>query len=145
MATTLLALSVAILIMVGLVVGARRPRIPMPVTFKNLKELRTVSGVAKWANKQLGDNRNSRSRLQHSVFLFAYNSTWMARIPVEELAILSPFIDLIIEGKGPPPILSAEYEDERPATLKRFKERMQAEGRWPRSPRSDPDPPWVGH
>jgi hypothetical protein len=50
----------------------------------------------------------------------------------QDLAVLAPFIDQVIAGKGPPPILSAEYEDTRPATLGTFRARMQAEGLWPR-------------
>ena len=29
------------------------------------------------------------------------NYSWMGRIPVSELVILQPFIDLVIDGKGP--------------------------------------------
>lgn len=54
----------------------------------------------------------------------------MGSIPVEELAILHPFIDLIIDGKGPPLNQPAEYDD-RPEVLRKFKQRMQAEGLWP--------------
>jgi hypothetical protein len=132
MATTLIAAIAVTLLVFALVVGARTPS--MPVTFKNLDEERAVYGVALWASKQMGIKPGD-PRLKCSLYLWAYSSNlnWMGRIPIEELALLSPFIDLIIEGKGPPRNLPAEYEDTRPEKLKRFKERMQTEGLWPQS------------
>ena len=49
----------------------------------------------------------------------------------QELALVAPFIDECIAGRGPPLNLPAEYEDWRPAALAAFKARMQAEGLWP--------------
>jgi hypothetical protein len=46
--------------------------------------------------------------------------------------MLVPFIDRVIDGKGQPLNLPAEYEDTRPADLRGFKARMQAEGFWPK-------------
>jgi hypothetical protein len=63
--------------------------------------------------------------------MYSGTFNWTGRIPVEELAMLAPFIDLAIDGKGPPLNLPAEYEDWRPETLAAFKKRMQAEGLWP--------------
>jgi hypothetical protein len=120
------------LIVVALVIDARTPRVRKPVTFKNLDEEQAVFGVADWASKQLG-MRPGDPQLLHSFLLDAYlnQGNWMGRIPTEELALLSPFIDLMIEGKGPPQNLPAEYDDPRPEILRRFKGRMQAEGLWP--------------
>src|SRR5664279_2867234 len=102
MATTLIQAIIAALLALALIVGVRTSR-KMPVKFKNLDEESTVYGVAIWASKQL-DIKPGDLRLKNSLYLWAYsaNFNWMGRIPVEELALLSPFIDLMIEGKGPP-------------------------------------------
>jgi hypothetical protein len=47
------------------------------------------------------------------------------------IKVLSPFIDLVIDAKGPKQDLPAEYEDWHPKTLAAFKGRMQAEALWP--------------
>jgi hypothetical protein len=104
----------------------------MPVTFKNLDEETTIYQVARWAAKQL-DLPPGDSRLRWSLVLWASsaNFSWMGRIPKSELAELQPFIDLVIEGKGPPQNLPAEYNDLRPGILRGFKARMKAESLWP--------------
>ncbi len=56
---------------------------------------------------------------------------YLTRLPRAELAVLAPFIDEIIEGRGPPLNLPPEYEDYRPRVLAAFKARMTAEGLWP--------------
>ena len=134
MTTNLLALLATSILCVtlGVAAVAVAAKRRMPVKFKNLDEQRTVYNVACWAAKQLdikaGDRRLLYSRLLRGV---SSRFNWMGSIPVQELAILSPFIDLMIEGKGPPLNQPAEYEDRRPAILKQFKERMQTEELWP--------------
>jgi hypothetical protein len=105
-----------------------------PVRFKHLVEQEAVSFVAHWAAKQLNMAPGDR-RLQYSnsLSLLSVILNWRGSIPVEELALLAPFIDLVIDGKGPPQNLPANYEDTRPETLRRFKQRMQSEGLWPQS------------
>jgi hypothetical protein len=112
----------------------------LAVTFTSLQEERTIYGVALWATKD--HNKESPGlftggwrELRYALSLWNYsvNFSWMGSIPVEELRILSPFIDRMIEGKGPPQNLPNEYKDERPETLKRFKDRMIAEGLWPKT------------
>jgi hypothetical protein len=105
----------------------------MPVTFKNLDEEAAVYQVSRWAAKQL-DITPGDPRLRYSLWLWMYsaNFNWLGSIPVAELTLLAPFINLVIDGKGPPPNLPPEY-DNRPETLSRFKRRMQAEGLWPQS------------
>lgn len=139
MAQTVIAVFVAAIVGVVLMAGAYgiQKRIQMPVTFKNLSEERAVCEAAFWAAKQmnikLGDPR-LRYSLQLPAYTYGYN--WMGSIPVEELVLLSPFIDLIIDGKGPRLNMPPEYDQEEylgPSreTLKQFKKRMQAEGLWP--------------
>ena len=105
-----------------------------PVTFKNLDEEQKVYGAARWAAKQL-NMKSSDSRLRYSLLLWIYavDFSWLGSIPVEELALLAPFIDMIIDGKGPPINQPPEYDDTRPEILGRFKKRMQDEGLWPQS------------
>jgi hypothetical protein len=111
----------------------------MPVRFKNVDELLTVYEVARWAAKDL-DIKYGDQRLFYSLLLrrstggFMMPSIiwWTASIPVQELALLAPFIDLIIEGRGPPQNLPPEYDD-RANILQRFKERMQIGGLWPQA------------
>jgi hypothetical protein len=105
----------------------------MPVRFRGLDEHHIIKGVAHWAAKELPLEKGD-TRLFHSLYISPFSVvSWMASIPAEELAILAPFIDRMIEGKGPPLNLPAEYKDTRPETLRRFKERMQAQGLWPQS------------
>lgn len=71
---------------------------------------------------------------------FTFGLSRMGKIPVEELAVVSPFIDLIIDAKGPQPNLPPEYSQEeylepRRETLRQFKKRMEAEGLWPQPQR----------
>lgn len=111
----------------------------MPVTFKSLDEQRLIYSVALWAAKEL-NKKPGDGQLRYSLNLWAYsvNYCWMGSIPVDELRILSPFIDLMINGKGPPQNLPNEYKDERPDMLTRFKDRMKAEWLWPREAMSIP-------
>jgi hypothetical protein len=131
MAKTVVAAIGAVLIFIALIV-ARTSRSRMLVKFKNLDEQDAFYGVARWASEQLS-LRPGDVRVRTSLNLWSYNLSWRGRIPTEELNFLSPFIDLMIEGKGPRPNLPAEYEDSRPETLRRFKERMQSEGLWPQN------------
>jgi hypothetical protein len=64
--------------------------------------------------------------------MFMTRPRFGARISAQDLAVLASLIDQVIAGQGPPRVLSAEYEDARPAILGVFKARMQAEGLWPR-------------
>jgi hypothetical protein len=118
-------------LIIGSIVATAKSR--WPVRFKNFDEQSAVCSVAWWAAKQL-NIKPSDPRLMYSRPAWLY-LTWMGSIPVEELALLSPFIDLVIDGKGPKQDLPAEYEDWHPKTLAAFKSRMQAEGLWPQ-PRS---------
>lgn len=118
-------------------------------------EERAIYGAAIWAAKQL-DIKPGDSRLRYSLMLWVYSSYFNSTgsIPVEELSLLGPFIDLIIEGKAPP---LNQYYNTSPAILRPFKDRMQVEGLWPQShtpkrvavvPTIDPRdsvrcPPWV--
>jgi hypothetical protein len=106
----------------------------MPVKFKSLDEESTVYQVARWAAKEL-NKKPSDLELRHSLTLWAYSVqfNWMGSIPIEELRVLSPFIDRMIDGNGPPQNLPSDYTDWRPETLRRFKDRMIAEGLWPES------------
>jgi hypothetical protein len=106
----------------------------MPVTFKNLDEERAVYDAAYWAERELNLGRKDRRLLySRAIWVHLYGYSWMGSIPVAELAILAPFINRIIDGKGPPLNLPAEYEDIRPKILGQFKKRMEAEGLWPRA------------
>jgi hypothetical protein len=105
-----------------------------PVRFKHLVEQEAVSFVAHWAARQLNmAPSDQRLRYSNSLSLLSVILNWRGSIPVEELALLAPFIDLVIDGEGPPQKLPAYYEDTRPETLRRFKQRMQSEGLWPQS------------
>ena len=105
-----------------------------PVRFKHLVEQEAVSFVAHWAARQLNMAPSDRRlRYSNSLSLLSVILNWRGSIPVEELALLAPFIDLVIDGQGPPQNLPADYDDTRPETLRRFKQRMQSEGLWPQS------------
>jgi hypothetical protein len=131
--TILAVLTFGGILAVALAIGAKNR---LPVRFRNWDEQHEVYGVARWAAKELPPLKNGNMRLLHSLTLnndllqFFY---WMNSIPVDELTILAPFIDRMIDGNGPPLNLPAEYEDERPDILRRFKERMEAEELWPKS------------
>jgi hypothetical protein len=110
-----------------------------PVTFKSLKEEKAVFSVALWADKEL-KLKQGESKLGFSLMLptWIYSLNRGGRIPLEELAVLSPFIDLTIDGKKPhrTPQVGYEYSqqemlEQQIETLRRFKTRMQAEGLWP--------------
>jgi len=105
-----------------------------PVRFKHLVEQEAVSFVAHWAARQLNMAPSDRRlRYSNSLSLLSVILNWRGSIPVEELALLAPFIDLVIDGQGPPQNLPADYDDTRPETLRRFKQRMQSEDLWPQS------------
>jgi hypothetical protein len=118
-----------------LLIYAQTERLKLPVRFASNSELTEVARVAGWAQKRCD---RSDARRQAIAAIWSYLSMYMTlprfgvRISAQDLAVLAPFIDQVIAGKGPPPILSAEYEDTRPATLGTFRARMQAEGLWPR-------------
>ena len=128
---TLLAVLAVAAICSALIVGSKHR---WPVRFKHLVEQEAVSFVAHWAAIQLnmapGDRR---LRYSKSLSLLSVILDWRGSIPVEELALLAPFIDLVIDGQGPPQNLPADYDDTRPETLRRFKQRMQSEDLWPQS------------
>jgi hypothetical protein len=123
-------------IVVGAIVGAayclthRRP-----VRFRSLDEQVTFGAVARWAAREL-DIRPNDPRLRYALSLWIFSSdlNWLGSVPVEELALVAPFIDPMIEGKGPPPNIPPDYKDGRPQMLTRFKERMIAQGLWPKTP-----------
>jgi hypothetical protein len=129
--TILELIFVLVVLMIGFAVFTV-PTGQLPVRFGNLDELWGVHSVARLAATEhaisVGD-----LRLIYALNLLSYSqlSFWMAGLPKEELVILAPFIDRIIEGRGPPLNLPSEYEDWRPATLQRFKNRMIAQGLWP--------------
>jgi hypothetical protein len=106
----------------------------LPVRFRSFYELNEIYGVARWAAKELALTEGD-TRLFHSLNLFVYSlyGYWASSIPIEELALLAPFIDRIIDGKGPLLNLPMEYEVQRRETLQRFKRRMEAGGLWPQS------------
>jgi hypothetical protein len=107
---------------------------PLPVAFKTADELEAITHVVLWAKKQIGpdDPRWTPIFLMDSYLVnYGINLTILTRISRQDLEILAPFIDQFIEGKGPPSMLSAEYEDWRPAALRDFKARMKAERLWP--------------
>jgi hypothetical protein len=128
---------VAGLILVGVLILSARylvKRSRLPVKFKNFGEMLCLAGVVIWAQRQIGA-ADPRQKALAFLNLYFWSSWWLTpitRISVQDLEILAPFIDQFIEGKGPPWILSAEYEDTRPAVLGDFKVRMEAEGLWPR-------------
>src|SRR6266487_3681953 len=74
-----------------------------PVTFKNLDEEAAVSVVAWWAAKKL-NIKFGDPQLLYSLQLWIYPwfLNWGGLIPIKELALLAPFIDLAIDGKLPP-------------------------------------------
>ena len=124
------------LLAVGLVcycVYARAQRGRPPVKFKSYDELNAVIDVTIWAQKKVGpDDPRQKSLLPLRSYLpLLWMTPLTTRISVKDLEVLAPFIDQIIDGKGSPPVLSAEYDDCRPAALKDFKARMKTEGLWP--------------
>ena len=107
----------------------------LPVKFGTQDELEAFTRVVAWARKQIGRDDQRRKAISvlyiHFVLSSPVGFVALARISTEQLEILAPFIDQFIDGKGPPPMLSAEYEDWQPAALRGFKERMKAERLWP--------------
>jgi hypothetical protein len=82
-----------------------------PVTFKSVKEEKAVYRVACWADKEL-KLKQGESKLAYSLMLGAWTFSLNrgGRIPLEELAVLSPFIDLTIDGKKPHGTPQVGYE-----------------------------------
>jgi hypothetical protein len=120
--------------LVVFLIYAQTERLKLPVRFASVSELTEVALVAAWARKHC-DRSDPRSKAITAIWsylwLFMTQTRFGARISAQDLAFLAPFIEQFIAGNGPAPILSAEYEDERPACLGAFKARMQAEGLWP--------------
>ena len=128
----LFALGLTIL---GVVAQVKRRK--LPVKFGTRDELEAFTRVVAWARKQIGrdDQRWKAISILYAYFvqssMLGMTFVALARISTEQLEIVAPFIDQFIDGKGPPPMLSAEYEDWQPAALRGFKERMKAERLWP--------------
>jgi len=124
------------MVLAAIFIATARYAARMPVKFKTLDEQSDIIAVAYWAQKT--GNIDSK-RLRYSITLDLATSaatgpiTLKGSIPVEELAILAPWIDRVIDGKGPPRNLPPEYVDRRPVILGEFKKRMQDEGLWPRA------------
>jgi hypothetical protein len=116
----------------------------LAVKFSTRDELEAFTSVVASARQQIGldDLRWKAISILYAYFvrsaLTGMTFVALARISAEDLEILAPFIDQFIEGKGPPPTLSAEYEDWQPAVLNGFKERMKAERLWPENNRHEP-------
>jgi hypothetical protein len=127
---------VVLLIVIILITRGRKgPR--LPIQLKSFDEIDCVCGAAAWATGRLG-NEEANRKLPHTNGIrmsswFGTPLPYLVRLPQAELAILAPFIDAIIEGRGPPLNLPSEYEDYRPRVLAAFKARMKAEGLWPGS------------
>jgi hypothetical protein len=128
--TTLQVFSFVVTVFALIVIVRRfRPGGRMPVTFTSPDEESAVYQVALWAAKELNIRWGGpQLRYSFALYLSSANWIWMGSIPVAELALLRPFIDLMIAGKGPPQNLPAEYDDPRPETLRRFKERCKRSG-----------------
>jgi hypothetical protein len=120
------------LVCYGVYAQAQRGR--PPVKFKSYDELNAVIDVTIWAQKKVGrDDPRQKSLLPLRSYLpLLWMTPLTTRISVKDLEVLAPFIDQFIDGKGPPPVLSAEYDDGRPAALRDFKGRMKIEGLWPK-------------
>jgi hypothetical protein len=108
----------------------------LPGRFKSLDEITVIIGVSNWARKQIGaDDPRRKDIIRAHNYLWVMNGNmvpaFLARISAQDLKVLAPFIEKVIEGKGPPWNMPAEYEDNRPALLSAFKARMKAESLWP--------------
>jgi hypothetical protein len=121
-------LSIAFL---GLVTYAvLRARRRLPVTFRSFDEANAVGAVAVWARQQIKNGDPRRNAINWLNLYFPIPLS-IQRISRADIALLAPFIDEFIAGRGPPLNLPAEYDDWRPAALREFKARMQREGFWP--------------
>jgi len=129
-----IAITMAVVVL-GLTIVAKRGI--LPVGFESMRECAHVRFTARWASRQVGpQDPRYRPLLSLNLRLGGFpiqGFYFLYYISRRDLEILAPFIDEMIEGKGPPLNLPAEYEDERPATLAKFKTRMQQEGLWPKS------------
>jgi hypothetical protein len=111
------------------IVGGFRQQRRMLVRMKGYDEVGCVFDVVLWASRDPA----IRSKLPYANALriaVPLSLRWWARLPQTELAVLAPFIDAVIEGRGPPLNLPPEYEDYRPRVLDAFKSRMKSEGLW---------------
>ena len=112
----------------------------LPVRFSTLDEMNAVHDVVIWAEQQINATDPRRKRI---VVLWAYGpgapvATIMGRrMSVQDIALIAPFIDQTIAGHGRPWLLSADYEDTRPAVLGGFKARMKTQGLWPKDVRGE--------
>lgn len=112
-------------------------RLELPVKFQTRDELDAFTRVVAWAHRRI-DRQDPRWKAIEILYTYFVRSTFfgmtfvaLTRISTEDLGVLVPFVDQFIEGKGPPPLLSPEYEQWVPTTLMDFKARMKAEGLWP--------------
>ena len=134
----LIPIVAGVIAVIAIAVLAVRVRANQPVWFKTLDELGSVTDVVVWASKQIATDNPRRKALQLlSVKLgppavSVLTPLSFVRMSAEDLALVAPFVDECIAGRGPPLNMPAEYEDWRPAALAAFKARMRAEGLWPR-------------
>jgi hypothetical protein len=124
-------LAIVGLILIAIVLGLRKER-RMPVRVSGYDEVNCLLGVVFWASREPAISAKlpwaNAMRIGYQVYL-----GWWLRLPQAELNVLAPFIDAMIEGRGPPLDLPPEYEDYRPRVLSAFKARMEAEGLWPKA------------
>jgi hypothetical protein len=123
---------------------AFKRRLALPVRFTSRDEIYAVQEAAMLGRSQTpadyaksGRFISLQPRLTGSGIMrnsFTYNRLplfpSLVHLSKEELEMLAPFIDQIIDGKASWG-LPAEYEDYRPAVLQAFKERMIAQHLWP--------------
>jgi hypothetical protein len=138
----LLTIAVCVIVVISIVAAGRYlmpDRGPLTITFRSMDECAEVGFTALWALKQVDrDDPRFRTLLYLRTLLGRYpNAYFLRRMSRAELEMLAPFIDKVIEGKGPPQNLPAEYEDRRPSVLSNFKARMQAGGLWPAQPAAE--------
>jgi hypothetical protein len=135
---TLIPIVAGVIALIALAVLAARVRASQPVRFKSFDEVGSVVDVLAWAGKQVAAD-DPRRMVFHVLRLKISPPSASGLTPpslvgmsAEDLALVAPFIDEAIAGRGPPLNMPAEYEDWRPAALATFKARLQAEGLWPR-------------
>jgi hypothetical protein len=134
----LIPIVASVIAVVALAVLAVRVRANQPVRFKTFDELGSLTDVVIWAGKQVAADDRRRRPLGVLLVKISPPSSGgltppsLVGMSADDLALVAPFIDQCIAGKGPPLNMPAEYWDWRPAALAAFKARMQAEGLWPR-------------
>jgi hypothetical protein len=123
---------------------AFKRRLALPVRFTSRDEIYAVQEAAMLGRSQMpvggpkcAQLLSLQLRLSGSGIMrnsFTYNRLplfpSLVHLSKEELEVMTPFIDQIIDGRAPWN-LPAEYEDYRPAVLRAFKERMIAQQLWP--------------